>query len=987
MVKIQVPIGANFAGPQGERGEPYNVDMSGPKANRPAFDGPTIFPKSYLADDTGELSIKRSTVWGPWMPFRGLDGAVGPVGPQGPAGLDGTNGTDGTDGAMGLTGSSAYDTWLLAGNEGDEFDFLNDINGEKGDQGDPGEPGPKGDTGDKGDQGDIGQPGPEGPAGIDGIDGAQGPAGPQGERGDTGFSGTSFMPDARGTVDQRNAYDNQAEGFIYLYLDEGAGEHNMLTYKTGPGPGEWSAPYDLAQPGLQGPSGPIGPAGPNGPMGPRGLQGDTGPQGPTGQQGPTGAQGPPSLVHRGSWDSGTAYALHDSVLYNGSYYRAIQAHTNQLPTNTSYWGMVASKGADGAQGPQGVAGVGINNRGAYSAATAYILNDAVQYGGSYWRALQNSTGQTPQEGAYWTMLVSKGDPGPAGLNHRGSYAGGATYLINDAVYYLGSYWRARVTTTGNAPPSSGVSNTWWEIVASIGNQGPQGPVGAGLNWRGTWVSGTPYAVNDGVFYAGSSYRCTVAVTSSTSPDLDPTNWTLVASKGDRALSHVGTWTSVRTYIADEAVFYAGSYWRAVRSSTNVIPPSSTDDWLPVASGFGWRGAWVTATVYYAGDVTQFSGSSYVANSNHTSAANNQPTGGQSVWTLLASKGDQGIQGTQGPQGIQGVRGLTHKGAWSSATAYVVDDAVSLGGSYYRCVVANTNNTPHAANPNWAIVSAGSLWRGAWAAGTTYYQGDMVSRNGSTYRTTQIVHSGTDPATNPATWEQVAAKGDTGAQGVTGSQGPVGPPGDFDLPVGVVMPYSCVGSPGGKWRLANGVSISRTSYPELHALYAADGYPFGVGDGSTTFGIPDMRQRFPVGSGTKAGLTNKVQGETGGTETHALATAELPSHNHNPTSTQANHSHGSPLATDNQTGHTHQVNANQNTNTVATGSFTRLTTLLDYPATGGSNGASSTNGGHSHPVTIPADGSHAHTPGSVGSGTAHENMPPWLAMNFIIKILP
>jgi len=54
------------------------------------------------------------------------------------------------------------------------------------------------------------------------------------------------------------------------------------------------------------------------------------------------------------------------------------------------------------------------------------------------------------------------------------------------------------------------------------------------------------------------------------------------------------------------------------------------------------------------------------------------------------------------------------------------------------------------------------------------------------------------------------------------------------------------------------------------LYGAIGTVFGVGDGSTTFNIPDLRDKFPVGIGTTYDL-----GETGGAATHALTGAEVP----------------------------------------------------------------------------------------------------------------
>ena len=56
-------------------------------------------------------------------------------------------------------------------------------------------------------------------------------------------------------------------------------------------------------------------------------------------------------------------------------------------------------------------------------------------------------------------------------------------------------------------------------------------------------------------------------------------------------------------------------------------------------------------------------------------------------------------------------------------------------------------------------------------------------------------------------------------------------------------------------------------------------PFGVGDGATTFNVPDMQGRTPIGSGTGSGLTERAVGATGGEQTHLLTTAEMPSHTH------------------------------------------------------------------------------------------------------------
>ena len=61
-----------------------------------------------------------------------------------------------------------------------------------------------------------------------------------------------------------------------------------------------------------------------------------------------------------------------------------------------------------------------------------------------------------------------------------------------------------------------------------------------------------------------------------------------------------------------------------------------------------------------------------------------------------------------------------------------------------------------------------------------------------------------------------------------------------MPTGVVLPYAGNTSPSG-WLACNGAAVSRTTYADL---FAAISTTFGVGDGSTTFNLPDLRGRFP-----------------------------------------------------------------------------------------------------------------------------------------------
>lgn len=87
-------------------------------------------------------------------------------------------------------------------------------------------------------------------------------------------------------------------------------------------------------------------------------------------------------------------------------------------------------------------------------------------------------------------------------------------------------------------------------------------------------------------------------------------------------------------------------------------------------------------------------------------------------------------------------------------------------------------------------------------------------------------------------------------------------------------------------LQDGANVSRTGDPAK--LFGAIGTTHGVGDGATTFGLPDSRRRTAVGSGgTGTGTLGNAVGNTGGAETHTLTQAETPLKSHTHPVTQGN----------------------------------------------------------------------------------------------------
>ena len=99
-----------------------------------------------------------------------------------------------------------------------------------------------------------------------------------------------------------------------------------------------------------------------------------------------------------------------------------------------------------------------------------------------------------------------------------------------------------------------------------------------------------------------------------------------------------------------------------------------------------------------------------------------------------------------------------------------------------------------------------------------------------------------------------------------------------------------------WVTCDGSAVSRTTYPYL---YQAIGTTWGIGDGTTTFNVPDLRNRARVSvmsSGARltaavSGIDGAVVGSGASTsESTTLLTSQIPSHSHSPTLTDPGHLH-------------------------------------------------------------------------------------------------
>ncbi len=222
-----------------------------------------------------------------------------------------------------------------------------------------------------------------------------------------------------------------------------------------------------------------------------------------------------------------------------------------------------------------------------------------------------------------------------------------------------------------------------------------------------------------------------------------------------------------------------------------------------------------------------------------------------------------------------------------------------------------------------------------------------------------------------------------------------------MPAGATTPWAGDSwtMPAG-WLRCDGSSVSRAEFPDL---FAAIGTRYGAGDGSTTFNLPNLIERVPVGLGG-SGFAAMHAPVTGGQASVTLTTAQMPSHTHAQnahTHTSAAHTHtinhGHGQATTNSTGaHAHgPPEGNRNFwGLVDTDPGTNFASGPGYRGSGRFSTASA--GAHTHTVTVPnfSGNSGSTTPGATGSttavnattggGEAHPNLQPYVVMHYIIK---
>jgi len=161
--------------------------------------------------------------------------------------------------------------------------------------------------------------------------------------------------------------------------------------------------------------------------------------------------------------------------------------------------------------------------------------------------------------------------------------------------------------------------------------------------------------------------------------------------------------------------------------------------------------------------------------------------------------------------------------------------------------------------------------------------------------------------------------------------------DDRMPVGALLIWSSNTAPGG-YLLCDGSAISRTTYADL---FATIGTTYGSGNGSSTFNLPNLKGKFPVGRDSSQTEFDTLA-ETGGEKTHTLTESEIPAHSH----TLKAYSDGDG------------------------GYSTPTSHILAVISNGWAPAADADSS------TAPSN--------TTGGGAAHNNLQPYIVLNYIIK---
>jgi microcystin-dependent protein len=186
-------------------------------------------------------------------------------------------------------------------------------------------------------------------------------------------------------------------------------------------------------------------------------------------------------------------------------------------------------------------------------------------------------------------------------------------------------------------------------------------------------------------------------------------------------------------------------------------------------------------------------------------------------------------------------------------------------------------------------------------------------------------------------------------------------------IGTIILFAGNYAPDG-WAFCDGSELPTNT--NGGTLFSIIGDTYGTTSDPNTFLLPDLRGRVPLAPGTGPGLSNYYLGQGGGQERHALITSEMPSHTHSTSNGEIANQH-IKLSTDDAVNETPAAGDVPAVANYTAGVATQKVKAFG-PATNLVNGQTIT--GSTGPTIL-----------NTGNGLGHNNMQPYLSVNYIIAI--
>jgi len=310
---------------------------------------------------------------------------------------------------------------------------------------------------------------------------------------------------------------------------------------------------------------------------------------------------------------------------------------------------------------------------------------------------------------------------------KGGWTAATAFYKDDIIRNGGNTY---VCIKGHTAPAlfSTSQSTYWNKISD------------GQEWKNDWTTSTLYKINDIVKYGGYLYVANQEHTSASTATLglenDQSKWDLFAEGFDWK----SDWNISTRYKVNDIAKYDGLVYICLTghtSAANITLGLEPDQakWEIFSEGLEWKTDWAIATRYRKNDIVKYSGTLYIANTGHTSAATLslglEPD--QAKWDYLH-------------------KGIEYQGTFAGTTRYRVNDIVKSGGGLWICVTPHTSQTTLEQDESkWSEFVSGLEFEDSWLVGTNYDIGDIVTFGGYTY-VSKTINIGQLPTTATSDWD-------------------------------------------------------------------------------------------------------------------------------------------------------------------------------------------------------------------------------------------